>query len=85
VFARAGLVAMEFCPHLMRQLGGDPNIVIDLMAGFDRVAIMSGGKAEALRYTSAGEARSALEHKLRTARDTDEDYLDIVAVRTVPS
>jgi len=85
VFARAGLVAMEFCPHLMRQLGGDPNIVIDLIASFDRVAVMSGGKTEELRYVSTGEACSALEHKSRTARNTDEDYLDILAARTVPS
>ena len=85
VFARAGLIAMEFCPYLMRQLGGDPGIVVDLVAGFDRVAVMGGGKTEAPSYVSPGEARSALEHKLRTARDTDEDYLDVMAARGAPS
>jgi FkbM family methyltransferase len=81
VFARAGLIAMEFCPYLMRQLGGDPGIVIDLVAGFDRVAVMGGGKAEAPRYGSPGEAKEMLENKLRIAADTDEDYLDILAAR----
>jgi hypothetical protein len=32
--------SMEFCPYLMRQLGSDSGIVMDLVAGFDRVAIM---------------------------------------------
>ena len=85
VFARAGLVAMEFCPYLMRQLGGDPNIVIDLVTNFDRVAVMSGGKADAPCYIGPSEARNMLEHKLRTAANTDEDYLDILAAREVPS
>ena len=82
VFARAGLIAMEFCPYLMRQLGGEPGLVVDLVAGFDRVAIMAGGKTEAPRYGSAIEAREILESKLRTAADTDEDYLDILAIRS---
>ena len=82
VFARAGLIAIEFCPYLMRQLGGDPGIVIDLVAGFDRVAIIGGGKTEAPCYGSPIVARELLENKLQTAADTDEDYLDILAVRS---
>ena len=81
VFAKAGLVSMEFCPYLMRQLGSDPGIVMDLVAGFDRVAIMD--KTWTPRYCSPGEAREMLESKLRTAADTDEDYLDILATRNV--
>jgi FkbM family methyltransferase len=83
VFAKAGLIAMEFCPYLMRQLGGDPGIVIELVAGFDRVAIMPGGMTETPCYVSPAEARSKLEQKLRNARDSDSDYLDILAVRAV--
>jgi len=81
VFARAGLIAMEFCPYLMRQLGGDPGAVIDLASTFDRVAVMSGGIAETPRYVSSTEARSMLEHKVRTATESDGDYLDILASR----
>jgi FkbM family methyltransferase len=79
VFARAGLISMEFCPYLMRQLGGDPGIVMDLVAGFDRVAILETWTPQ---YCSPSEARKMLENKLRTAADTDEDYLDILAVRS---
>jgi FkbM family methyltransferase len=81
VFARAGLVAMEFCPYLMRQLGGDPDVVIDFAATFDQVAVMGGGIAETPRYVSPTEARSILEHKTRTAKESDGDYLDILARR----
>ena len=84
VFARAGLIAMEFCPYLMRQLGGDPTIVMDLVAGFDRVAVTRVSKPGALCYVRPDEALAMLEHKLRTAADTDEDDLDILAVRSAP-
>jgi FkbM family methyltransferase len=91
VFARAGLIEMEFCPYLMRQLGGDPGIVIDLVAGFDRitvfdrVAVMSGSKSETPCCLSPDAARATLELKLRTAADTDEDYIEICAIRDAPS
>ncbi len=83
VIARAGLLAMEFCPYLMHQLGGDPNIVIDMLASFDRVAIMAGGIAEAPRYLRPDEAQAALRNKLATATDSDGDYVDILAARDV--
>ena len=86
VFARAGLVALEFCPYLMRQLGGDPGIVIDLLAGFDRVAVLHGGSADALSYRPPADARRTLRDKLATAAASDADYLDIVAIRdTAPA
>jgi FkbM family methyltransferase len=81
VLARAGLLATEFCPYLMRQLGGDPNVVVALMSGFDRVAVMGGGQAEIPNFVGHLEAQSILEHKLRTATDSDGDYLDIIAIR----
>jgi FkbM family methyltransferase len=80
-FARAGLIAMEFCPYLMRQLGGDPGVVIDLATTFDWIAIMRGGIAETPHYVGPTEARSILEHKVRTAIESDGDYLDILARR----
>jgi FkbM family methyltransferase len=81
VLARAGLLVMEFCPYLMRQLGGDPNVVIELMSGFDRVAVMSGGTTAVPNYIGPAEAQSILRHKAGTAAATDSDYLDIVAFR----
>jgi FkbM family methyltransferase len=81
VFAKADLVVMEFCPYLMRQLGGDPNIVIELMSGFDRVAVMKGGIAEVPNYIGPAEAERILREKLQTAAATDGDYFDIMATR----
>lgn len=81
VFARAGLVAMEFCPYLMRQLGGDPQVVIDLVKGFDRVAVMRGDVAEAPRFLPPAEAQAILQRKVETAMPSDGDYLDILAAR----
>ena len=81
VLARAGLVAMEFCPFLMRQLGGDPKVVIDVLSGFDRVAVMSGGVAETPRFIAPSAAQAILREKIKTATDSDGDYLDILAAR----
>lgn len=81
VFAQADLVVMEFCPYLMRQLKGDPEISIDLVTKFEAVAVMRGGKSESPTYESPEKATAKLREKLRTASDTDEDYLDIIAMR----
>lgn len=81
VFAKAGLVAIEFCPFLMRQLGGDPEVVIDYLSGFDSVAIMPGGRSVQPRYSTFSEAQRTLKEKLLTATDNDGDYLDILATR----
>ena len=82
VLAKAGLLVMEFCPFLMGQLGGDPDVVIQAMAGFDRIAVMSGGKAETPNFVSTAAAQTILRDKLRTAAASDGDYLDIMAVRS---
>jgi FkbM family methyltransferase len=89
VLAKAGLLAMEFCPFLMKQLGGDPDVVIAAMSGFDRIAVMTGGKAETPNFVSTETAQTILRDKLRTAEASDGDYVDIMAVRadtvTAPS
>jgi FkbM family methyltransferase len=81
VLSQAGLLVMEFCPHLMRQLGGDPEIPISLVSNFQSVAVMRRGKAETPCYISAADGVQAMRDMLRTARETDEDYLDIIARR----
>jgi hypothetical protein len=81
VLSMAGLLAIEFCPYLMRQMGADPDIVIELMSQFDRVAIMSGGIAEEPKFMEPEEAQVTLRRKLRTAAASDGDYLDIMAIR----
>ena len=79
--AKAGLLAIEFCPFLMKQLGGDPSIVIELIMGFDRAAVMTGGRAETPRFLGMAEVRRILENKLISAEASDADYLDILAIR----
>lgn len=81
VLTEVGLLAMEFCPYLMRQLGGDLEAPIELIASFSSVAVMRGGKAEMPRYVAPQEAVSMMRAKLRTAADSDQDYLDILARR----
>jgi FkbM family methyltransferase len=81
VLAKADLLVMEFCPYLMRQLGGDPEIPISLVTGFEQVAVMPGGIAVRPAYTDPVAAASALRAKLGSAADTDGDYLDIIAMR----
>lgn len=81
VFDRAGLVVMEFCPFLMRQLGGDPEIVIQFLAGFDRVAVVADETDVRPEYHSVSDAQDILRRKLRTARNVDYDYVDIIARR----
>jgi FkbM family methyltransferase len=81
VLARAGLLVMEFCPYLMQQLGGDPNTVIELVSSFDRVAVIRDEDTGIPSYIAPTEARTILQHKLRTAEASDSDYVDIIAIR----
>ena len=80
-FSRAGLLVMEFCPFLIRQLGGDPLIPIGIISEFRRVAVMSGGIAEIPRFVAPGIAQDILRDKLQHSKDTDGDYVDILAFR----
>jgi FkbM family methyltransferase len=81
VLGRAGLLALEFCPYLMRQLGGSPEVVIDLIGSFDQVALIEPGSSVPPVFGTAAAAQESLRAKARTARDTDGDYLDIIARR----
>jgi len=82
VLARASILAIEFCPYLMRQLGGDPATVIALIVGFERVAVMPGGVTETPVFVTPQQAQAMLRHKVETATDSDGDYVDILAVRS---
>jgi FkbM family methyltransferase len=79
--AEAGLLAIEFCPYLLRQLGGDPEAPIELISGFSSVAVMRGGKAETPHYVLPQEAVRIMRDKLRNAAETDQDYMDVLARR----
>ena len=76
VLAKASLLAIEFCPYLMRRLGGEPTLVIDLLTKFDWIAVMDGGKSETPTYLKPLVAAAMLRTKLQTAQDSDEDYVE---------
>lgn len=82
-FAKAGLLAIEFCPFLMKQLGGDPDVVISMISEFDEVSVMPGGIAVEPHFVSPVEACKILSQKVRTARDDGGDYVDILARRSI--
>lgn len=82
VLSRAGLLAIEFCPFLMRQMGGDPNIVVELISQFDQIALTEAGADAEPVFLSPAEAEAALRRKLQTARDIDDDYVDVIAKRS---
>jgi FkbM family methyltransferase len=81
--SRAGLIAIEFCPYLMRQLSGSPEVVIDLVGSFDQVALLDPGSNAMPVFGSATAAQDALRRMVLTARDSDGDYVDIVARRNI--
>lgn len=80
VLDHAGLLVMEFCPYLMRQMGGDPEEVIVLIGEFQDVTIVESGSS-ARHDMSGAAAQECLRNKLITARPSDSDYFDIIAKR----
>ncbi len=79
--ARAGLLAAEFCPFLMRQLGGDIDAMLAQLAGFSAIAVSPGGKPGKPVFLSPNDALPRLRAFLATAQPTDGDYLDLLARR----
>ena len=80
MLARAGLLAMEFCPYLMRQIGGDPAVVIDAVGAFSRVAVFDPDSTEAVVFVAPAEAQRKLEAKA-AGTGADSEYYDIIALR----
>jgi hypothetical protein len=54
--------------------------VIELVSELNEVAVM-GGKSEVPKYSSSSEAAAILQAKLKSAADTDQDYVDVIAKR----
>lgn len=81
VLDSAGLLVMEFCPYLMRQMGGNPELVIELIGEFQEVALLESGSDVRQSFMSGAAAQDCLRHKLATARARDSDYFDIIAKR----
>jgi hypothetical protein len=73
--ASTRMLAAAFCPYLMRQLGGGPEIVISSLEAFNATAIMRGGVTETPVFRSVAQAKGVLRQKLATAADTERTTL----------
>ena len=84
VLERADILAIEFTPFLIRQMGGDIKIVIELISSFSSVAVMTPGNVKIPRYLPPNEALLLLRQKANAASNLAGDYFDILARRNPP-
>jgi FkbM family methyltransferase len=81
VLAGASFVTLEFVPFLMERMGGDPKIVLDFLAGFDRLGIGSPEGDDAPVMTSPPAVLSKLQNMVKRRKSNPEDYCDVFAAR----
>jgi FkbM family methyltransferase len=78
LLGQSELVILEFWPHGMKELGGDPEIVIEFIGGFAQVAILESESDAAPAYQTARHACSELR---KLIGEKDHIYVDVVARR----
>jgi FkbM family methyltransferase len=76
LLSRSELVILEFWPHSMKELGGDPEFVLEFVGSFAKVAILEGEGDAAPLYQTAAHACSELRKLIG-----GKDYRYIVARR----
>jgi len=81
VLSGAGLVALEFAPGLMHALGSDPHVVLEFLAGFERIAVSSARGDDLPVFRPAREALLPLRAFLSEWRSGDARYCDVFASR----
>ena len=81
VLSHVGLLAIEFCPYRMRTLGSDPDVVLDFLSTFARLAVGTVKGDDLPAFRPAADALSELRSFLATSREGDSDYRDVFAVR----
>ena len=82
-FAKANFVVLEFCPYMIDQLGGDPDILFNYVAGFEKVALIKGESEEDLSFSSAATGCATLRQIFEESRLDENTYLDVYAYRNV--
>ena len=60
LLGQSDLVIVEFWPHSMKELGGDPELVIEFIGRFAKVALLEGEGDAAPVYQTAAQACSEL-------------------------
>lgn len=83
VLSRASLVVLEFAPAHMHALSGDPSIVLEFLAGFERIAISSVRGDDPPVFRPAAEALLELKALLFEQRSGDSRYCDVFASRAI--
>ena len=78
LLAQAELVILEFSPQSMRELGCDPEVVLEFIGRFPKVAIQKGESNDAPVYQTAAHASSELR-KLMV--EESYRYVDVVVRR----
>ncbi len=76
LLSQSELVILEFWPHSMKELGGDPEIVIEFIGGFAKVALLEGEGDDAPVYQTAAQACSELRKLMG-----EKNYRYVVARR----
>jgi hypothetical protein len=83
VLSRASLVVLEFAPSHMDALSADPSVVLEFLAGFERIAISSVRGDDPPVFRPAAEVLLELKALLSAPRNGDSHYCDVFASRTV--
>ena len=76
--AKADLIIMEFWPHGMREIGSNPETVIDFIGSLAKVAVMKAEGDAAPVYQSPAQACAELRSLVR---DQGTRYVDVVGWR----
>lgn len=82
-FAKANFVVLEFYPYMIEQRGGDPDIIFDYVAGFERVTLIKGEGAEDLSFSSAAIGYVMLRQIFEESRLDEAIYFDVYAYRNI--
>ena len=80
VLGKADLVAIEFHPHQIRTAGGDPDRVIEFLAGFRQLAVLPGESDQKPIYERTETICSHLRDYAADIRD-EIKYLDVIGRR----
>jgi FkbM family methyltransferase len=85
VLSRVELLVIEFCPGAMRTLGGNPQVVLDYLSMFNRLAVCAARENDVPVFRPAHEGLAELGQFLATAdragRAGETAYRDVFAVR----
>jgi len=78
--AEAALICVEWCPYLLRRVGGDPEPMFSLVASFPRASIVAGDRGHQPQWQSGGEVAERMRVALAESADPAL-YYDVLATR----